>query len=192
MDKPEKLSRIGKRIKELRTERKLNLATVAQKADITAGLLSRIENFRTIPSLPVLNAIADALEVSMSDLVKNVSTGKSEAYILIRGEELEEEPREDSRGLSYFPVINEPIQGINLSTYIVRIPANTLRPAISTEATEFLHMISGEVLYGIDQETIHLKAGDCLFFDGNIPHSVQNDTDTEAVMIKNYYFKDKS
>jgi len=51
------ISFVGKRIKELRLSKDLKLVEVAIKSSVSKGLLSRIENGRTIPSLPVLFSI---------------------------------------------------------------------------------------------------------------------------------------
>lgn len=45
---------IGKRIKEIRKRKNLTINTVAADAEVSNGLISRIENGRTISSLPVL------------------------------------------------------------------------------------------------------------------------------------------
>jgi Predicted transcriptional regulators len=56
------ISFVGKRIKELRLGRDLKLVEVAIKSSISKGLLSRVENVRTTPSLPVLFNIINALD----------------------------------------------------------------------------------------------------------------------------------
>ena len=66
------LSAIGKKLRNVRKEKGLSLADVAQKSGITPGLLSKIENFRTMPSLPVLYKISEALEEPLSEIVKPV------------------------------------------------------------------------------------------------------------------------
>ena len=75
----------------------MTLQDVANKSDVSAGLLSKIENFRTVPSLPVLLSIAKSLEVDMSELVKDVTTdGSTSDHIIIRGDSRERIDREES------------------------------------------------------------------------------------------------
>ena len=45
---------IGKRIKEIRKSSNKTISDIANTAGVTSGLISRIENGRTMPSLPVL------------------------------------------------------------------------------------------------------------------------------------------
>ena len=67
--KHDKLSLIGLRILELRKAQKMSLRELAKRSGLSAGLLSKIENFRTVPSLSVLIEIANSLEVDVSVLV---------------------------------------------------------------------------------------------------------------------------
>lgn len=61
------LTGIGKRIKEIRKGNNKTISEIAAKADVTSGLISRVENGRTIPSLPVFLKLVGALEVEVTD-----------------------------------------------------------------------------------------------------------------------------
>lgn len=60
---------IGKQIREIRTKRNLTQAVLAEKAGIEPSNLSHIERAATKVSLPTLISIANALEVSLDELV---------------------------------------------------------------------------------------------------------------------------
>lgn len=62
-------SKIGKRIKELREKRHLNITKVAAYAGLKRPNLSRIEHGKVKPSLDTLTRIADALNVPVADLI---------------------------------------------------------------------------------------------------------------------------
>ena len=85
--KHDKLSLIGLRILELRKEKKMSLRELAKRSGLSAGLLSKIENFRTVPSLSVLVEIATSLEVDVSVLVKNINSETAAPYLLVRATE---------------------------------------------------------------------------------------------------------
>ena len=68
------LAGIGVRLKEIRKSKGLILQAVAERAGISKSLLSKIENFRTIPSLSVLYRIAEALQTDLADLVSRVGS----------------------------------------------------------------------------------------------------------------------
>ncbi|MFQ3574805.1 MAG: XRE family transcriptional regulator [Cytophagales bacterium] len=189
MEKESSLGFIGKKINEIRKAKGLNMKTVAEGANISMGLLSKIENFRTMPSLPVLLSISKALEVNLADLVEDVNTNvvaKTE-YLLVRKDQGMIETREDSKGLVYRSLVSTFVNKINIRANIVTINPNVYREPLSTNGMELVHVLSGSVYYGIGNEQIRLEKGDTLYFDGNIPHSVENKNDIEAMMFKIYF-----
>jgi transcriptional regulator with XRE-family HTH domain len=189
MIKEDILSNIGKKIKEERKGKGLNLQEVASRSNITAGLLSKIENFRAVPSLPVLLNISKALEVNMADLVENVVSNKEASFLHVKKEDRKVEEREDSQGLVYESLIHQDISDINFRANIVRVRPNTFREPLATEAMELIYVISGSVTYGFDNQEVILKEGDTFYFDGSFPHSVKNDLDEQAVLFKVYMFE---
>ena len=60
---------IAERIREIRTKTKLTQAVLAEKAGIEPSNLSHIERGATKVSLPTLMNIANALEVTLDELV---------------------------------------------------------------------------------------------------------------------------
>ena len=60
---------MGKRIREIRLSKKMTQATLAELAEIEPSNLSHIERAATKVSLPTLIQIANALEVSLDELV---------------------------------------------------------------------------------------------------------------------------
>ena len=60
---------IGSRIRLYRKERQLSQETLSEMADVTPAHFSHIERGNTKPSLPTLVRIANALEISIDDLL---------------------------------------------------------------------------------------------------------------------------
>lgn len=189
MIKDDILSNIGKKIKEERKSRGLNLQDVASRSSITAGLLSKIENFRAVPSLPVLLNISKALDLNMADLVENVVSNKEASFLLVKKEDRKIEEREDSQGLIYESLIHQDISDINFRANIVKVRPMTYREPIATDAMELIYVITGSITYGFDNEEVILEEGDTFYFDGSFPHSVKNDQATQAVLFKVYMFQ---
>ena len=62
---------VGKRIRTLRTEKGINLPELAEKAGVSKGFLSQLENDEEAnPSLDSLNKLAKALEVTLAQLLE--------------------------------------------------------------------------------------------------------------------------
>jgi len=60
---------VGKRIKELRLEKRWTQAKLAEKSGIEPSNISHIERAATKLSLPTLISIANALEVTLDEIV---------------------------------------------------------------------------------------------------------------------------
>ena len=69
---------LGKRIKEIRMKKKVSLTDLSQNTGIQLATLSRIENDKMVGTLETHIRIASVLEVSLSDLYKDIKIdGKS-------------------------------------------------------------------------------------------------------------------
>lgn len=183
------LGKVGRKIRQLRKERGMNLQEVADKSDITAGLLSRIENFRTLPSLPVLHNISMALNVPLAELVDLVGNNGDSNYILVRRGQGEKEEREDSQGLLYENILSTSVSETSLQVSIISIPAGAHRRPLSNDSMELIHVVAGSIDYGLGDNVLQMNQGDTLFFDGSIPHSLNNTSVETAVLFKVYLLR---
>ena len=59
-------------MRRLRHDRSLTLARLAESAGVSVSYLNDIEHDRTVPSLGKLRVIADALGLSVRDLLRDV------------------------------------------------------------------------------------------------------------------------
>ncbi|MBJ6142235.1 XRE family transcriptional regulator [Hymenobacter sp. BT559] len=187
--KHDKLSLIGLRILELRKAKKMSLRELAKRSGLSAGLLSKIENFRTVPSLGVLVEIANSLDVDVAVLVKNINGDPAAPYLLVRAGEGRSEQREDSKGLLYSYLLSQDVAGYTLRVNEVLISPQTYRKPLSTNALELIHVLEGTVQYGFKDGEVTLGPGDTLYFDGLAAHSVRNDTEQPARLFKVYLLR---
>jgi len=66
------MTHVGDRIRALRLERQLTLPALADKAGLSKGLLSKLENKAdSNPSLETLQKVVKALDVTLSDLLQS-------------------------------------------------------------------------------------------------------------------------
>lgn len=66
------LEKFGKRIRQLREQKKLSQEEVAFKAKLSVYYISRIERGKANPSLETLDSLARALNLSLSDLLSRL------------------------------------------------------------------------------------------------------------------------
>lgn len=99
---------IGKRIKDIRKGDGRVISDIAAKADVTSGLISRIENGRTIPSLPVLIKIINALDVEVTAFFSGVPQVNGADFIVSRKDENSTiEKEDDADGFKYTYILGK-------------------------------------------------------------------------------------
>jgi len=180
---------IGKRIRELRKEQGLTINTVATKAEVSNGLISRIENGRTIPSLPVLLNIIGAVDVEVAAFFNSLPQGGKAAFIVSRkAENSIIEKEDDAQGFEYTYLFGKALASIAFEAVLLEIRPGSQRGKVTTDAYEFKYMLSGECAYEIGDEEVTLHAGDSIFFDGRIPHVPINRSKQPTTMLVLYFF----
>lgn len=180
---------IGKRIKEIRKNGSLTISEIATRASVTAGLISRIENGRTIPSLPVLLKIINSLETEVTDFFNGMPQTNGSNYIVSRREENTTiEKEDDAVGFSYSYIFGKQVNSLGFEAVLLEVHPNSKREKVVTDAYEFKYMLSGECYYIIDNEEVLLKEGDSIFFDGRIAHVPENRSTNITRMLVLYLF----
>lgn len=180
---------IGKRIKEIRKATNRTISEVANNAGVTNGLISRIENGRTMPSLPVLLKLISALDVEVIEFFKGMPQINNGNFIISRKEEnsiIEKE--DDAIGFTYQHIFGKQTSSLGFETVLLEIAPNSKREKVTTDAFEFKYILSGECYYIIGEEEVLLKEGDSIFFDGKIPHVPVNKGSVPSKMLVVYFF----
>ncbi|NBC66309.1 MAG: helix-turn-helix domain-containing protein [Bacteroidetes bacterium] len=180
---------IGKKIRALRKEKNLYASEIAKRANVSNGLISRIENGRTIPSVPVLFSIIEALEIEPSYFFHDIGPNGVFKYVVIRHDEHQPVEKEvEATGYTYDFIYSKQLNGIGTEFVLLTLQPDCRREPVETDAFEFKYMLSGECLYWIDGETVELKKGDAIFFDGRLPHVPKNPNPEPAVMLVCYLY----
>ncbi len=180
---------IGDKIKTKRTLRNITLEQLAQKAGVSKGLISQIENNRTVPSLPVLFNIIHSLEENLRSFFEDMQDGDSKNHIvLVRKGEEKHFTKEPVKGFTYKRILTRSIasQATDIVLLELKKKANR-RQMIRTDAFECKYVLRGRVEYQIQKEMIVLDEGDTLFFDGRAPHRLRNIGDSEALILVLYF-----
>mgnify|MGYP001245888194 CR=1 FL=1 len=184
------LIQIGNQIKERRKNKGITIQELADRASVSKGLISQIENSRAIPSLMVLIEIIRALDVDLNVFFKDIDAEKSTKTILVkRRDEYYYFEKEQALGFRYHRIFTKNIEKSTVDIVLLELEVDASRPMVETEAFEYKYIISGEVEYQFEAERIHLKAGDSMLFDGRIPHTPRNAGAEKAMMLVVYFFE---
>jgi transcriptional regulator with XRE-family HTH domain len=181
------LLEVSKRIKYNRKKKHYTLQELASRANVSKGLISQIENGRTIPSLSVLFNIIQSLDMDVGDFFNDIQTLEP-TIIIQRKEDYEEFVKEDIKGYSYKRILTKNLPASTVDLVLLDISPGTYRQKVKTDAYEYKYILKGEVNYMINGSYYHLKEGDSLFFDGRLPHVPENTGDSPCSMLVVYFF----
>lgn len=161
--------------REVRGQRKKLGITVAKLADATGlsvGMLSKIENGNTSPSLSTLQTLSQALAIPVTGFFKRFEEDRAAVFVRA-GEGVEAERRGTRSGHQYNLLghIGSNSSGVIMEPYLITLSESSdIFPTFQHEGMEFLYMLEGEVSYRHGQDLYRMRPGDSLFFDADAPH----------------------
>jgi transcriptional regulator with XRE-family HTH domain len=179
---------ITNKIKDIRKEKNITLQELAESAGVTKGMLSQVENNRTIPSLTVFLNIIKSLQIDINDFFQDFNTGHASKVIFKKKDQYLPFEKENTVGFHYQRILSSTIDEYHVDFVLLTLMPNAKRAFVQTDAYEFKYMLKGEVEYTIGEEVFVMEAGDSIFFDATEPHNPRNMGDTEAQLLVLYIF----
>jgi mannose-6-phosphate isomerase-like protein (cupin superfamily) len=161
----------------------MTLEEVASGTGLTRSWLSKVENFRVTPSLPALAKIASTLHMSLSDLVKGLDDKPT--LVVVRKSERKTVARNRSKSnKTVYESLAHKRADRSMDPFLLTVPPGAARKAaLGHEGEEFLLVQSGEIDFEYGGERHSLREGDSLYFDGNVPHRIINDSKRVATVL---------
>jgi len=162
---------IGESIRKLRMQSGLTQQEIADRCELTKGMISKIENGKVVPAVGTLQRIAKALGVKVSALMEAKETG---------GTRLTLDPfanldgfTRTSKGYRIFSTAGSP--GQIMHPILIYAKKGELRPhEVVHQGEEYIHVLEGEMVFTVGGEHFLLRAGDSLYFDGMQKHGIHS------------------
>jgi len=161
---------IGRRVRLLRQRLQLTATDLAAQAGLSPGMLSKIENGGTSPSLSTLRALARALNVPMTSFFADFEERRDCSYVRA-GQGVRIERRGTKAGHRY-ELLGHSLSGdIVVEPYLIKLSEDaTPYTQFQHDGMEFIYMLSGQVIYRHADKLYPMGPGDALFFDAAAPH----------------------
>ena len=163
---------IGRQVHAFRKNLGITIADLAEASGISLGMMSKIENGMTSPSLSTLQQLSSALGVPISDFFNRFEEDH-EAMFIKAGEGIEIERRGSRAGQQYrlLGYANRNNTNVVVEPYLITLEKQTdLFPEFQHSGLEFIYILEGEITYQHDGNEYIMKPGDSLFFDAEAPH----------------------
>jgi transcriptional regulator with XRE-family HTH domain len=183
------LIQISNKIKEARKAKNTTVQDLATKAHVSKGLISQIENNRTIPSLMVLIDIIRALNLDLNGFFKDIAPPSRAKVIVKRAKDYQKFQKENAKGFVYSRILTRDVKNIPVDIVLLTLKKGARRQIqVKTDAFEYKYIMKGSIEYMIDNKKYLLTEGDSLFFDGRLEHTLANTGKSEAQILVVYFF----
>ena len=168
---------LGARIRLTRTQKGITLQELSDRSGLSKGFICQLENDKASPSLQALEKLASGLSVPIAYLFL---TQTDKVQVVRQADR--QEYRVGPEGL-----LVQLLSGgrRSLKMMIMHIP-----PGMGTGGENHVHegeechlVLEGTVRYIQGEESVVLKAGDSLHWNGFLPHRVENCGQGEARLL---------
>lgn len=169
---------IAESIRRLRSAQELSLEALAKRADVSKSMISKIERGETSPTANTLGRLAEALDVSLSQLMGLQE--KREVIVLREAEQPVFQSEDGSfqrRCLS--PIF--PARGVDF--VLNRLAAKSrsdLAVGHKSGVDEHLYVAKGKLRVHLGGAAHDLEAGDSIYYQADVAHEFENPGDSEA------------
>jgi transcriptional regulator with XRE-family HTH domain len=161
---------IGREVRNFRHQLNMTVAQLSQAAGMSAGMLSKIENGQTSPSLATLQELSRALQVPVTAFFRGFEEEHSATFVQA-GMGLPIERRGTRAGHQYQLLGHGFSRGLAVEPYLVTLTEDSdVFPIFQHDGVEFIYLLQGELGYRHGDRLYHMHPGDSLYFDSDVPH----------------------
>ena len=167
------VSRLGEKIKNMRTERGISLKDLANKSGISAAAIHKIESNGITPTITTMMKISDALGKQVSHFIEEKADNSDVVFVSAK----EREPiLTFKKGLE--------LQGISARQYgdfimtaaysVLEVGASSGRKPMKHKGEELVYCIAGRVEFQVYDKTCTIGPGDSIHFRTLLEHKWRN------------------
>ena len=176
---------IGREVRLHRRQKNITVAKLAELTGLSIGMLSKIENGNTSPSLTTLRTLAQALSVPLTSFFREFE--ETRACIQTKsgqGVEMERAGTRAGHQYNLLGHIGSNASGVIVEPYLITLTeASDVFPTFQHGGIETIYMLEGEIGYRHGEKIYHLSPGDTLFFDADAPHGPEVFTQLPAKFL---------
>lgn len=177
------IAQTGKKIREIRTARKLSMATLAETVGVSKSLISQIERGEVLPSLTTLEKIAVAMDVAITEFFGVEERPHEEQTVVVRKNERKKVllPNTDKIYHVLTPNFKNHIEFL-----IIEFPPKSNKEdydLFKHEGEECFLVLDGSFTLMIDGNRFDLEEGDSGSFDSGKKHIFINNSSKKGFIV---------
>ncbi|WP_349827381.1 helix-turn-helix domain-containing protein [Brevibacterium litoralis] len=161
---------IADQVRAARTSAGLTAAELAERTGLSKAMISKVESASTSCSLTTLQRLSDGLDVPVTSLFQGIDTESEAIHTPAGGGSVT--VRSGTRHGHEYRLLGQLKRHPNpIEPALVTLTNESdVFPRFEHSGTEFIHVLSGRVVYGHGSYEYELGPGDSLTFDGDAPH----------------------
>ncbi len=161
---------IGRQVRRYRKQLGLTIAEMCDRTGLSAGMVSKIENGNTSPSLATLRSLSTALNVPVTSLFREFEEQRDATFVKA-GQGLAIEIQGTRAGHQYQLLGHSVHSDVSVEPYLITLDNDSdVFPIFQHAGIEFLYILEGSMVYRHLNATYTMNPGDSLFFDSDAPH----------------------
>lgn len=163
---------IGREVRAYRRKQEITVAELSSTTGISIGMLSKIENGNTSPSLTTLQTLASALSVPLTSFFRGFEENRMAVHTKAgAGVVMDRNGTRANHQYNLLGHIGANASGVIVEPYLITLSdVSDVFPTFQHGGIETIYMLEGEVDYRHGDIIYPLKPGDTLFFDADAPH----------------------
>jgi transcriptional regulator with XRE-family HTH domain len=166
---------IGSALRNLREDRGLSARQLSAHAEVSAAMISRIENGQVSPSISTLNALSNALDVPLVSLFRETASEHAEFIHVRQGDGLKSTRIVDHNSYDFVTLAFHARRDLQFEARLVTMVRQSVQPPVDIgHGIVFVYAVEGEAVFGYGPKEITLRAGDSLSLDAELSHGFKN------------------
>jgi DNA-binding XRE family transcriptional regulator len=161
---------IANHVRSRRIEIGLNVGQLAERTGISKGMLSKIENAQTSPSLSTLERLSSALDMPVTSFFRGLAEERDAVFVKAgMGSEIVRKGTRSGHTYELLGSLRGPYRRVE-PLLVSLIESSEVFPLFQHPGIEILYMLDGIMEYSYGREHYRMERGDTLQFEGDIPH----------------------
>lgn len=166
---------IGKRIKAVRTKKKMTLNQIANDTGFSIDYLKSVENGKEMPPVGTLLQISRSLHIDSGELLRDEQEAldqRADAYA------------KRTRNYAY-TTLTPGAEHKHLKAFRIEIEAGQAHKGVGYqhEGEEFVYVLDGEIELTVGENVNRLTPGQSLHFNSGVQHHMRNIGDADAQLL---------
>jgi DNA-binding XRE family transcriptional regulator len=161
---------IARQVREYRSQLGLTVDALAERSHISKGMLSKIENAQTSPSLATLARLSAALDMPVTSLFRGLAEERDAVFMKAgAGPEIVRKGTRSGHRYELLGSLRGPTK--RFEPLLVSLTERSeVFPLFQHPGVEMLYQLEGVMEYGYGTQRYLMEPGDTLQFEGEIAH----------------------